>query len=253
MAIEFDLSQALPANSVIPLVVRPLNFGVDPSRGITQPILSDEDGAILVRGVGPGFTLLETIDLTLNDYSPSAGDLAPFVAGINWAFDPDNNEYMRNNGTRETVEFSSSDLRALNVASTEWMYISTMGQWHPKRGNTDRSLLPSAARTSTTTSPTRLNPTNRAGHFILDVTAAPVSPSITVTIEAEDDLSSKFYPLLISNPITTVGTTVLKIGPGYVPVPGLTANDNLPLNIRAVVTHANADSITYSLNINLFP
>lgn len=253
MAIEFGLSQALQANSVIPLVVRPFDIGVDPSRGITQPIVTSEDGAILVTAVGPGLTLLETIDLTLIDYTPAAGDLAPFVAGINWSFDPDNNEYMRNHGTRETVEFLGTDLRGLNVASTEWMYVSTLGQWHPKRGNTDRSFLPSAARTSDTTSSVRLNPTNRAGHFIVNVTAVTGSAQITVQIEAEDDLSGVWYPLLISNPITTTGTTVLKIGPGYVPVPGLTAADNLPLNLRAFVDHLNADSITYSINANLFP
>lgn len=253
MAIEVSGAQALFDNGVIPLVLRPFDIGVDPSRGITQPIITTEDGAITVTGVGPGLVALETLDLTNTDYTPAAGDLAPLVIGLNWSFDPDNAEYIRNNATRETVEFSGTDLRGLNVAATKWVYVGTDNLWHPQQGNTDRSLLASAARTVTTTSPTRLNPSSRAGHFILDVTAVTATPSITVDIQAEDALSGNFYSLLLSNAITTVGTYVFKIGPGYPPVPNQAANDNLPLNYRAMVTHADADSITYSLNANLFP
>lgn len=253
MAIDVTGAQALFDNGVIPLVLRPFDIAVEPARGITQPIIATEDGAILVAAAGPGLVALETLDLTNNDYTPVAGDLAPLTIGLNWSFDPDNVEYMRNNGTRETVEFSGTDLRGLNVAATKWVYVGTMSQWHPQQGNTDRSLLASAARTATTTSPTRLNASSRAGHFILDVTAIVATPSIVVEIQAEDDLSGQFYPLLTSAAITAVGTYVLRVGPGYTPVPNLTANDNLPLNYRAVVTHADADSITYSLNANLFP
>ncbi len=252
MAIDVSASQALFDNSVVPLVVRTFDATVEPARGITQPIIASDDGSILVTPVGPGLTLLQTVDLTANDYNESAGELAPFSAAINWAYDPDNVEYMRLNGTRETSSFSGSDLRALNTVAAQFMYNGTVSTWFQRRGNENPTILPSQARTAST-SDLKQNPTARSGHFIIDITAITGSPSITIDIEAEDIASGKFYPLLTSNALSTVGTTILKIGPGYVPVPNLTAADNLPFQIRVSVTNANADSITYSVGANFHP
>lgn len=252
MAIDVQGEQGLSQNSFVPLVLRPLNLSVNPGRGVTQPIITDEDGAMLVRGVGAGFTTLETLDLTDEDYNPAAGEIGPLVVGLNWYYDPDNLEYRRCHGSRESGDFSSGELEALHTVAAKYVEIGELGTWEAQQGNTSRGFLSSAARTSDAERE-RDNPTSRAGHFIVDVTVVTGSAQITVRIEALDTSTSKWYPLLISNPISTVGTTVLKIGPGYVPVPALTAADNLPLHLRVFVEHLNADSITYSVEANFFP
>jgi hypothetical protein len=58
------------------------------------------------------------------------------------------------------------------------------------------------------------------------------------------------YTVLISPVINSVGTTVLKIGPGLPGLPNLVANDMLPPFFRVDIAHADTDSITYSVSIN---
>lgn len=89
-------------------------------------------------------------------------------------------------------------------------------------------------------------------HLIIDVTAIVTTPSITVTVYGVDRVSGQTYVILASAAITAVtgaGTPrVLKIGPGLVAAANLTANDILPPIFRVGVTHANGNSITYSVS-----
>jgi len=87
-------------------------------------------------------------------------------------------------------------------------------------------------------------------HLIIDVTATAATPSIVVTIDAVDPISSKFYNLLTSAAITTVSTNVLKLGIDMVAAANLAAQDIIPENLRITVTHGDADSITYSVGLN---
>lgn len=249
MTIEKD--QGLFGNTVIPQVLQPIDL-VNPERGRMQPILGDGAGNIRVSLLS-GDTVLQTVALTEEDYAESAGELTLFTAGINWAYDPDNVEYMRLNGTREASDFSTGETRGLNVVATNWVELASLGEWTPQTGNTSRSFFTSSSRTSSSTSSERQNGTSRAGHFIINVTALTGSPSVVFEVQAQDSLSSEWYPLLTSGSITTIGLTVLKIGPTYDPIAMLTARDNLPLMLRIVATHDNADSITYSVNGSLFP
>ena len=83
------------------------------------------------------------------------------------------------------------------------------------------------------------------------VTALAATPSVVPTIDAKDDLSGKWYNLLTGVAITATGTTVLKVGRGLAAVANAAAADGLPGTLRLVMTHGDADSITYSAAAHL--
>lgn len=70
-------------------------------------------------------------------------------------------------------------------------------------------------------------------HLVIDITAITgTTPTYTVTIEGKDPTSGKYYPILASAALTAVGTTVLRVYPGFTAAANLTANDALPLTWR---------------------
>ena len=113
--------------------------------------------------------------------------------------------------------------------------------------NEDIEILTSAARTSTVTTDFE-NKTFRGAKFVVDVTAISGSAEITVKIEGKDSVSEKTFTILESSAINATGTTVLTIHPGISDVANEKASDILPRNVKVTVTHANADSITYSVS-----
>ena len=113
------------------------------------------------------------------------------------------------------------------------------------------TVLPSAARTATPAAVVVGSVYARGVHVVVDVTAVGVTPSITVTLESQDLTSGKWYPLLTSAAISTVSTTVLKVYPGATVAANLAANDVLAEAFRVTVTHANGNSITYSVSAHL--
>lgn len=124
-----------------------------------------------------------------------------------------------------------------------------------KKGSAE--LLASAARTATPSAVVLDDTTLRAAggrlsgfHVIIDVTAVTATPSVVPVIEAKDEVSGKFYPLLTGSAITGVGTTVLQVGRDVATVANLSQQNILPTNMRVTFTHADADSITYSVGMN---
>ncbi len=115
------------------------------------------------------------------------------------------------------------------------------------------TVLPSAARTAAPdTQEFDASGVDYSGlHLVIDVTAIAATPSITVTIAGVDRASGKTYTTLASAAITATGTTVLKVGRGLTAAANLVANDLLPPIFRVTVTHADADSITYSVSGHL--
>lgn len=88
-------------------------------------------------------------------------------------------------------------------------------------------------------------------HIVIDVTAVNLTPSIQPAIIATDPASGKEYELLAAiAPITAIGTTVLKLGRNVVDAAGLAAQDFIPENVILRFTHADTDSITYSVGVN---
>ena len=119
---------------------------------------------------------------------------------------------------------------------------------------TARTLYSSVARTATPTATTQVSyRAERGGHFVIDVTAATATPSVVPTIEAYDATSDSWYTILTGAAITATGTTVLKVYPGIAVQANATASDVLPQTWRVTMTHADTDSITYTVSANLVP
>lgn len=112
-----------------------------------------------------------------------------------------------------------------------------------------QTILASAARIATVVSPVFSAEQVLASTFVIDVTAAPVTPSIVAVIEGKDPESGSFYPILTDAAITTVSRTTLQVGPTITAAANVAANDILPSEYRITVTHGDADSITYSIGV----
>lgn len=113
---------------------------------------------------------------------------------------------------------------------------------------------PSAARTVTPAAFTLDLVRVRALVVVIDVTAIGPAPSVVPSLDAVDVASGKVWNLLTGAALTAVtGSTprVLRVAPGLVVAANLAANDVVPERIRLTMTHANADSMTYSASLHL--
>ena len=118
-----------------------------------------------------------------------------------------------------------------------------MGAYHNERF----TIFSSAARTETVNGDDIENMNGRGVKVVIDVTAASATPSVVFTIQGKDTVSAKYYTILASAAITGTGTTVLTVYPGLTASANAVANDILPRDWRVIATHADADSITYSV------
>lgn len=114
----------------------------------------------------------------------------------------------------------------------------------------NRTAYPSAARTATPTAVEIKDDFSTGVQIIIDVTAVTATPSVVPTIDGLDPASDKWYNILTGAAITATGTTVLRVHPDIPAAAQLTAQDFLPAKYRIVMTHADADSITYSVGVN---
>lgn len=89
--------------------------------------------------------------------------------------------------------------------------------------------------------------TYSALYLVIDVTAVTLTPSVTVKVSGVDRVSGKTYDILTSAAITGTGTTVLHIGPGITAAANAQEDQYVPPIFRVTATHADADSITYSV------
>ena len=114
------------------------------------------------------------------------------------------------------------------------------------------SIYPSAARTATPTAVTLATRRYKALYVVIDVTAIAASPSVVPTIDGFDTESNQWFNLLTGAAITgTLTARCLRIGPGLTAAANLTVLDFLPDTVRVVMTHGDADSITYSVSAHL--
>ena len=114
----------------------------------------------------------------------------------------------------------------------------------------NKSIYPSVARTATPTAVT-VDDRNVIGvQVVINITATVSTPSVVAKIDGFDPLSGAWYNLLTASAITSVGRVVLRIHPELLAAANLTAQDFLPRVYRVVMTHADTDSITYSVGIN---
>ena len=118
------------------------------------------------------------------------------------------------------------------------------------------TVFSSAARTATSNSQDFKNSdfknSSGVGAVVtIDVTAATASPSVVFTVQGKDPTSGKYYTILASAAITGTGTTTLRIHPDLTAAANTVAKDMMPAVWRVNATHADADSITYSVGASI--
>ncbi len=109
------------------------------------------------------------------------------------------------------------------------------------------TALSSAARTATNSSSPQTNRGWRGIRVFVNVTAAVDTPSVVFTIEVADPLSGVYTALLTSAAITGTGHHLLEVAPGITPVANLAVAKQVGRTWRVTATHADSDSITYSV------
>jgi hypothetical protein len=118
----------------------------------------------------------------------------------------------------------------------------------PQNPNVAISLLPSAARTAATVvTADQINPQWNRAHVIINVSAY-TSGTYTATIQGKDPVSGVYYTVLTGPAISATGITVLKVGPGFAPLPNAGAGDMLPQTWRVSLAGASTPSMTFSVS-----
>lgn len=126
-------------------------------------------------------------------------------------------------------------------------------------GNTEGTLLASAARTATTSSPNQINYNSRGVLVYLRISVASGSGGLTVTIRSNDPVENQIVQLSNSpTAITAVGAYAFELYPG---ASGTAGSGNgsvvqrtaaaLPRIWYVTVTHGDGTSYTYSLGYKL--
>lgn len=114
-----------------------------------------------------------------------------------------------------------------------------------------RTVFESVARTATHNSGDIDNPIYRGLLVFIDVTAITASPSVVFTLQGRNH-TGDYYTLLASAAVVGTGETVLRVYPGAPATANVSANDLVPRTWRILATHADADSITYSVAYEYF-
>lgn len=112
--------------------------------------------------------------------------------------------------------------------------------------HTVRTVFPSAART-TTSNVNVANPGRRGVIVTIDCTADPAAASVVFTVRGVHEGTANMYTLLASAAVNSVGTTSLTVYPSITAVANIAANAVTPSTINVLATHADGDSITYSV------
>lgn len=116
--------------------------------------------------------------------------------------------------------------------------------------NFNVAALASTSRIATTNSNDLKNSGHKGCHIVIDVTVDG-GGGLTPKIQGKDAVSGKYYDILVGSAISAVGTTVLKVYPALTASANLIANDIVPPDFRIVVTHSDANAMTYSVGVSL--
>lgn len=90
----------------------------------------------------------------------------------------------------------------------------------------------------------------RGAHILFDVTAYPAAASVVATMDGYDYGSETWYNILTGLAVVGTGFNIYKIHPDLIADANLIAADGLPYLWRVILTHADGDSITYTLAVN---
>ncbi len=176
---------------------------------------------------------------------PQLNGFTPIGIGIEEEalFDPVTNQFFLARGATQDAMASQ------NIpAESEALWNST--GFDRARSNLAVTLFPSAAQSATQTSADQLNVNGHALDVILDVTAIGTA-TLTLTINAKDPASGKYYNLLTGAVVTTLSTNIYKVGPALTAAANLVANAWVPRIFQIVVTQGGVGNATYSVGYNL--
>jgi hypothetical protein len=130
-------------------------------------------------------------------------------------------------------------------------YLYNGATYDRQRGNTEGTLLASAARTTNTTSPSQTNYNARGVAIVLTVTVASGTGGLQAWIVGSDGAAG-FSLTSLPTTVTTTGTWSYGLYPGVTgTTPMLWTSGALPRTWEARVTHGDASSYTYSLRYAL--
>lgn len=103
--------------------------------------------------------------------------------------------------------------------------------------------LATAASTAGFTPPKGVN----AFRLYYEVTSVTATPSVVFSIQVRDNLADQWHTILSSAAVATVSRGFLEVGPNVAAVANVAAGKYIGSKIRVIATHADTDSITYSL------
>lgn len=112
--------------------------------------------------------------------------------------------------------------------------------------------IASAARTATFTGEWTAIKNARAIIVHIDCTAITATPSVVFSVQGKDHVGEA-YTILDSAAIAGTGKDTLYVYPGAPATAEESAPAVLPPFIRVLATHADSDSITYSVGLTLLP
>lgn len=115
------------------------------------------------------------------------------------------------------------------------------------------AVFTSVARTASPTPVEFRNVCSAGIHVHVDVTAVTSTPSVIFAVEYFDEGTQAWIALLSGVAVATVSTKDLWLFPGSAVSAGLTDNKFLPHRFRISATHGNANSITYTVGMDLLP
>jgi len=121
-----------------------------------------------------------------------------------------------------------------------------IGQVESNRG----IALASLARTATNSTSDFTNVGHQSLIVVFDVTAVSTS-DVKLKIEGKDPASGKYYTILESASVTTISINVYRVSPHLTAAANTIAKDIMPTTFRFTMTHANANSTTYSVGYML--
>lgn len=108
-------------------------------------------------------------------------------------------------------------------------------------------ILPSAARTANTLSGELEAVDVRNSVFFISVTDLAGTPSIVVSVQCKNPVTGDFIDVAAATVISSVSENIFKVGVDL----GITTDANIFLSnpYKVMVTHADTDSITYSVGV----
>lgn len=208
------------------------------------PLIVDRNSALIVRVNGSITASIGTAITIADAMAFTSGSL---VGAVNVGYNGATFDRIRSVGD-DADAVATIALGRLAVDGRSMLFNGAT--WDRQRGNTELTLLASAARTATTASADQTNHNARGLHVGINVTAITTS-NLTVTIQGKDPISGTYYTILAGVAITSTGLYLLKVYPGITGVTNASASDLLPRTFRVNCVKGDGSSWTYSVSASL--